>query len=84
MIKDDAKKIIKYMLEQSISLGGLENNLRIRYDDLAKTLDLKSENYCRVCCQYLNELNYINIIDNDNDTRLVLLKAKGIEFLESM
>lgn len=83
MIRDDAKKILKYLLEQSISLGGLSENLYIRYDNLAKELDLKNENYCRVCCQYLDELHYIHILDNDNGTRSVHLKAQGIDFLES-
>ncbi|MBD5395641.1 MAG: hypothetical protein HDR71_15580 [Lachnospiraceae bacterium] len=83
MIRDDAKRIIKYMLDQSISFGGLDENIYIRYDDLAKELNLKDENYCRVCCQYLDELHYINILDNDNGTRIVRLKAQGIDFMES-
>lgn len=71
------------MLEQVISLGDLDANLGIRYDELAVILNLKDENYCRVCCQYLDDLHYIHILDNDNGTRLVHLKAKGIDFLES-
>lgn len=84
LIRDDAKKIIKYLLNQSISFGNLNEILCIRYDDLAKELDLKNENYCRICCQYLNELHYIDVLDNDKDTRSVRLKAKGIDFLEFM
>lgn len=83
MIKDDAKKIVKYMLDQSISRGDLCEVLFIHYADLAKELDLQSENYCRVCCQYLDELQYINILENDNGTRSIRLTAKGIVFLES-
>ena len=83
MIRNDAKKIIKFLLDQSISLGGLYENIYIRYDDLAKELNLKDENYCRVCFQYLDELHYINVLDNDNGTRVVHLKAQGIDFLES-
>ena len=83
MIRDDAKKIVKYILEQSISLGNLDETICIRYDDLAKELNLKDEKYCRVCCQYLHGLHYINIFRNDNGTRLVHLKAQGIDFLES-
>lgn len=83
MIKDDAKKIVKYMLDQSISHGDLCEVLFIRYADLAKELDLQNENYCRVCFQYLNELQYINILENDNGTRSIRLTANGIVFLES-
>lgn len=84
MIQDNAKKIVKYMLEQAISNGGLTEYFFIRYDTLAEKLNLESENLCRVCCQYLDELGYIRIIRNDDGNRLIELRAKGIDFLESM
>lgn len=83
MIKENAKKILSYMLEQVISLGDLNANFYIRYDTLFKELNLESENLCRVCVQYLNSLHYISIIENDNGNRLVRLQATGIDFLES-
>lgn len=82
MVQDNAKKIIAYMLEQAISSGDI-SRLFIRYDTLTKKLNLVSENLCRVCCQYLDELGYIKIIRNDDGNRFVELKAKGIDFLES-
>lgn len=84
MIKEDAKKIIEYMLAQAITLGDLNRPFIIRYDTLFKELNLKSENYCRICCQYLHQLQYIHIFDNDDGNRSARLNAKGIDFLESM
>lgn len=84
MIKYNSKKILNYMLERVISYGDLNANFFIKYDNLAKELELESENLCRVCCQYLDSLNYINVIRNDDGNRLVELTAKGIDFLESM
>lgn len=84
MIKYNSKKILNYMLERVISYGDLHANFFIKYDNLAEELELESENLCRVCCQYLDSLNYINVIRNDDGHRLVELTAKGIDFLESM
>jgi len=83
-IREDAKKIIQYMLNIAISQGDLYEHFFIGYDVLAKELGLENEKYCRICCQYLDQLNYIKIIRNDGGLRLIELKAKGIEFLESM
>ncbi len=82
MIQENAKKIIKYMLGQAISNGDL-SSFFIRYDTLTEKLELESENLCRICCQYLNQLGYIKVIRNDDGNRLVELTAKGIDFLES-
>ena len=82
MIKDNSKKIIQYLLDQAISCGDLEALFLVQYDTLAKELCLENEKLCRVCCQYLNRLGYINIIDNDG-VRLARLTPKGIDFLES-
>jgi hypothetical protein len=83
LIKDNAKKIIKYMLDQVLSNGNLNADICIRYDTLAEELKLENENHCRVCFQYLSDLHYIHIIDNNNGSRLIRLTAKGIDFLES-
>ena len=83
MIQDNAKKIIKFLLEQAIANGDIYAKFFIRYDALTEKLGLESENLCRVCCQYLDQLGYIKIIRNNDDNRLVELKAAGINFLES-
>lgn len=83
LIQEDSKKILEYMLNKTISLGDLNEPLCIRYDTLADELHLKNENYCRVCCQYLNELHYIHILSNEDNKRSICIKAKGIDFLES-
>jgi len=80
MIKDNSKKVIQYLLDQAISCGDLEALFLIRYDTLAEELHLENEKLCRVCCQYLDRLGYI---DNDDGGRLTRLTAKGIDFLES-
>ena len=49
MIKENAKKILSYMLEQVISLGDLNANFYIRYDTLFKELNLESENLIDPC-----------------------------------
>lgn len=82
MIQENAKKILKYLVEQAVSQGDIFR-LLIRYDTLTKQLGLSSENLCRVCCQYLDQLGYIKFIRNDNGDRLVELRAAGIDFLES-
>ena len=71
------------MLKQAISIGDLNESFSIRYDTLFKELNFESENYCRICFQYLHEFHYIDIVDEDNGNRLVCLKAAGIDFLES-
>jgi|GEM_PF-4027202 len=84
MIKDNSKKIIQYLLDQAISCGDLEALFLIQYDTLAKELRLENGKLCRVCCQYLDRLGYINIVDNDDGGgRLTRLTARGIDFLES-
>ena len=85
MISTDAKKIIKYMLEQSIIIGSLYNGFWISYDALTKDFCFSSKAYCRVCFQYLEQLGYVHVIDNDDDSGdlFVTLTAKGIDFLES-
>ena len=84
MIRDNAKKIVEYMLEKVLLLGDLNEDFIIRYDELTNKHNLESENHCRVCCQYLDQLGYANFIENDNGNRSVRLTAKGIDFLESM
>lgn len=82
-IQKESKKIITYLLDQAISTGDLTASFFVKYDELANELGLDSENLCRVCFQYLDQLHYIRIIRNDNGYRLVTLNATGIDFLES-
>lgn len=87
MIKDDAKQIIEYLLKKAISYGTLKQGIPIQFDTLANELGLESKNYCRVCCDYLDQLNYVDFVDNgdiDNkDLFFAHLKANGIDFFES-
>lgn len=83
MITTDSKKIIKYLLDQVLSRGNLYEDFHVNYDALSEQLDLKNENYCHVCFQYLAEHNYIFVIDGDYSGSSVRLTAYGIDFLES-
>lgn len=83
-VTEGAKKILEVMLQEVISIGSLECNFFINPSQLTTDLGMESENFCVVCCHYLNQHGYINIIRKDNDgSRLVSLKATGIDFLES-
>lgn len=83
-IQDGAKKIIDSMVKKVVEHGSLMDSFFIHYDQLANDLSLESEKYCIVCCHYLHQLGYINIIRKDeNGARLVQLTAKGIDFLET-
>lgn len=83
-VTEGAKKILEVMLQEVISIGSLESNFFISTNQLASDLSMESENFCIVCCHYLNQHGYINIIRKDDDgSRLVTLRAAGIDFLES-
>lgn len=83
-VTEGAKKILAVMLQTVISVGNLESSFFINTNQLASDLDMESENFCVVCCHYLNQLGYIKIVrKDDNGSRLVELKAAGIDFLET-
>lgn len=81
-IHDGARIILKYMLDQVLSIGSLEDGFYIRYDELSNLLNLENENYCHICCQYLEQRACIQIARNDDGARFVYLTAKGIDYLE--
>ena len=83
MINTDSKKIVSYLLEQVLSVGDLRQDFTICYKTLANELGLQNERYCRVCCQYLHRLNYIELFKDQNKNYKVRLTAKGIDFLEN-
>lgn len=83
MINADSKKIVSYLLEQVLSVGDLNQEFTICYKTLANELNLQNEKYCRVCCQYLNRLNYIELFRDGNKNYQARLTAKGIDFLET-
>ena len=58
-IKEDAKKIVSYLLDIAVDHGNLSYRSTIRYDELSNQLKLESVNYCRVCCHYLSDQGYI-------------------------
>lgn len=87
-IRNDSKKIIQFFLLKVIERGDLIEPIVFQYGDLAKELELESEKYCRVCCQYLCERGYIGLHscrDRSNpqskDMQMIL-GAAAIDFLE--
>lgn len=84
-IRADSKKIIQYFLEKAIECGALNEFFPLQYAELAQVLNFKDEKYCRVCCQYLNRMNYININRSKYDEHLnISLNAPAIDFLETV
>lgn len=83
MIQDNAKKIIRYMIDQCISYGDLCIKFENDYDYIAKELNLDSKNLCRVCFQYLIMHNYVKAERDNENQLLVSLTVKGIDFLEA-
>ena len=91
-IREDSKRIVRYFLEKAIEIGDLDlcsSDFSFSYNSLAKDLELKSEKYCRICCQYLREHECIEThsiekaSDNFSTQRHVCLLAKAIDFLET-
>lgn len=79
----DSKKIIQHFLSKAIECGELEESFPLQYDELAQTLNFPGKNYCRVCCQYLKRMEYINIRRPKKDECLeISLNAIAIDFLE--
>lgn len=84
MIRENSKQIIKYLLNQVIACGDLNESICIHYKSLSNSLNLESDKYCRVCMQYLESLGCVHVIDSDeNGNRQVCLTARGIDYLES-
>ena len=83
MIQKGSCKILKYLLDQVLSLGNLSDELHINLKTLPDELDFENEKYFHVCYQYIAEHGYILIIDNEENGACVRLTISGIDFLES-
>lgn len=88
-IREDSKKIIQFFLKQAIKCGDLRREFLFQYDDLSVKMNLQDGNYCRVCCQYLNELGYIHLYSCASESNPdckdmeIRIEARAIDFLES-
>lgn len=84
-IREDAKKIVRHCLEKVVASGDLDWGFDYTFNELAQTLSLKDVKYCRVCCQYLRKMGYINVDYGENDEGLkIWLSAAAVDFLETV
>lgn len=85
-IREDSKKVIRYILGKAIDCGDLLKEFPIQYHELACELNFSNENYLRVCCQYLHKKGYISIRLSMDATRQIHetmnLQASAVDFLE--
>ena len=82
-IREDSKKIIRHFLSKAIECGNLVASFPLEYSELTRELNLESENYCRVCCNYLTGKRYIAIRFRFDKPETITLDAQAIDFLES-
>lgn len=81
-IREGSRQIVCHLLNLAVKRGDLVKPFAVNYDKLTDYIGLQSENFCRVCFQYLNLGGYIRIIKSDDDgTRHVELSAKTVDFL---
>ncbi len=88
-IHEGAEKILRYFLDKVIACGNLDETFVSQYDTLASEIGLESGDYCRVCCQYLRDIDCIKLnryTDNRDPTRKgvkVRITASAIDFIEN-
>ena len=80
-IREDSKKIVRYFLEKAIDCGNLTEPFQVDYGALAKELNLKSGNYCCVCCAYLATTGRASLSIGDEADRLAL-NGYAVDFIE--
>lgn len=83
-ILEYSKKIIERILNQAVKSGDLNTAIRVSYDELAAEMNEKNANYCKVCVQYLQKKNLIQVEDEKGSNQVYLTAtASAIDFLES-
>lgn len=82
-IKQDSKKIVQHILNHIVKYGLWEAAIPLHYNELVESLNMETENYCKICVSYLVEKGYIkNKIVNGNS--IFSITASGIDFLDDM
>lgn len=80
-IRENSKKIVRYLLEEAIKSGDLNHQSFEDDDTLAKELGLEDVKFFIVCVQYLKDKGFITSKKEDTKRYLSVL-ASGIDFLE--
>lgn len=82
-IRNDSKKIIRFLLDTAVKCGDLTKPSIVRYENLVESLALENEPYCKVCVQYLSGKGLIHVHRNPDETRTMTLNVTAIDFLEA-
>lgn len=80
-IRENSKKIVRYLLEEAIKSGNLKHETLIKDSDLAKKLEFDSEEFLVVCIQYLKEKGFITS-DKGPEKRSLAALPGAVDFLE--
>lgn len=80
-IREGAKAIVRYVLDEAVNCGNLKNSISVKDDELAEKLDFDKSKRFVVCIQYLAEKGLISSAKTD-DVRHLTLTAAAIDFME--
>lgn len=81
-IYEGSKKIIRRVLDQAIKSGSLLVSIKTTYSKLAEELGLESENFCKVCIDYLSRKKYVEIKHSPDKEIFLSITIEAIDFLE--
>ena len=80
-VRENAKKIVRYLLEEAIKSGDLGHQSFVDDAELAKELGFESEELFVVCIQYLKGKSFITS-NKAGSKRYLAVLPSGIDFLE--
>lgn len=79
--KGDCRKIVERVLMQAVMHGSYGASITADYESIAKELNLESENYCKICVQYLVFKNYLRLETDKDGSQYLSASESAIDFL---
>lgn len=77
-----SRDILSLLIEQASGKGRLQTFLRC--DEIMEKLNMESKELVQFCIKYMKDAGYLKVVREDDDnTCLIDLTAKGIEFSET-
>ena len=81
-IREDAKKIVRYLLKQAEENDNLFWESETTYGELAEDSGIGGAKRCHICVQYLKRRDFVKA-DAEGGTVLIRLEAAAVDFLEA-